>query len=54
MAEFFCKFRRQGQRGVGHALKISPGIGEAPAGQEVPVHLLPDAVGVDEGAVQIK
>ncbi len=53
-AEVLGELSRQGQDGVSHALIIGVGVGKAPPGQKFPVHLFPDAVGVDEGAVQIK
>ena len=42
------------QGGVGHALVVFSCVRGVPPGQEGLVHLHPDAVGVDEGAVQIK
>ena len=54
MAELLGEFGRQGENGVGHPFIIGPGIGQAPPGQKRPVHVLPDIVGVDEGAVHIK
>ena len=54
MAEFLGELGRQGEDGVGHALVVLLGVGQAPAGQEGAVHVLPDAVGVDEGAVHIE
>ena len=54
MAELLGELGRQGKDGMGHALIVGVGIGKAPPGQKRPVNILPDAVGVDEGAVQIK
>ena len=42
------------QDGVGHAVVVLLAVGEAVAGEEGLVHLQPHAVGVNEGAVQVK
>ena len=47
-AELLREFRRQGQDSVGHPLVVRMGVGKAPPGQKFPVHVLPDAVGVDQ------
>ena len=54
MAEGLGEFRRQGENGVGHPLVIGVGVRQATLGQKLPVHFLPNAVGVDEGTVQVK
>ena len=43
-----------GEHGVGHALVVFPGVGQTPLGEKRGVHITPDAVGVDEGAVHVK
>ena len=54
MAIGFGEFRGHGKNGVGHALVILPGIRIPPLGQERLVHLPPDPVGINEGAVHVK
>ena len=54
MAELFRKLGSQWKNGVSHPLIIGFGIGQAPPGQEFPVHVLPDVVGINEGTVHIK
>ena len=54
MAELLCEFSGQREDGVGHSFVISVGVGQAPFGEKLPVHILPHAVGVDQRAVHIK
>ena len=54
MAVRLGELGRQGQDRMGHALIVGVGVGQTPAGQEFPVHVLPHAVGVDQRSVHIK
>ncbi len=42
------------QNGMGHAVVVFLTVGQAVAGEKNPVHLQPNAVGIDKRAVQIK
>ena len=44
----------QGKDGMGYALVIGVGVRNAPPGQKFPVHVFPDAVGVDQRPVHVK
>ena len=44
----------QGKDGMGYALVIGVGVRNAPPGQKCPVHVFPDAVGVDQRPVHVK
>ena len=48
------EYRRLGEYGVGHALVVLLGVGEAALLQKSNVHLPPNAVGVDEGSIHVK
>ena len=54
ITELLGELSRQGENGVGHPLVIGFCVGQTSPGQKFPVHVLPDIVGINEGAVHIK